>query len=174
MDFKRHLPTREQLRNTRSLQFLGHLIFEPNLWHFNRHSLSFAALIGGFCCFLPIPFQMIPAVLLCIWIRCNIPVTIAFVWISNPITLPPMLYFAWHVGAWVLGIERAGPPDEVTLEWFSQQVINGWQPLLLGSVICGSVTGITGFLTIRIYYRWRIARYKHRRKSRKPGSITRM
>ena len=174
MDLKRHLPTREQLKQIRALNFLGHLIFESNLWHFNRHSLSFAALVGGFCCFLPIPFQMIPAVLLCVWLKCNVPVTVAMVWASNPITMPPMMYFAWHVGAWMLGIEQAGPPEQVNLDWFREQVISGWQPLLLGTTVCGLVTGITGFLSIRIYYRWRIARYQQRRKNRKYGDITRI
>lgn len=160
---KKHLPTRDQLKNTRSLRFLGDHILEPNLWHFNRYSLSFAFLIGGFCTFLPVPFQSLPCVLLCIWIRCNIPVAVAVVWISNPITMGPMMYFAYRVGGRVLQQERAYSPLDPSFEWFMNQLSDIWQPLIVGSLVCGIVTGVTGFVAVRIYYRWRIHRYKIRK-----------
>jgi len=43
---KRFIPAPEKLRRIRSLQFLGALIHEPNLWHINRHSVSRAILLG--------------------------------------------------------------------------------------------------------------------------------
>jgi len=164
---KRHLPTREQLKNTRSLQFLGHRIQEPNLWHFNRYSLSFAFLVGGFCCFLPFPFQSIPCVMLCIWVRCNIPVAVAVVWISNPITMGPMMYFAYRVGGWLMQKDREYSPVDPSFEWFMDQLTFIWQPLIVGSLFCGVVTGITGFVAVRVYYRWRITRYKQKKREQR-------
>lgn len=155
---KRYLPTREQLKEVRSLKFLGEIIFEPNLWHFNMNSVSYAAFVGLFCCFLPIPFQMVPCTLLCIWIRCNIPLAIAFVWISNPITMPPMMYFAYRVGTRVLGEPNYVNETTLSWEWLSTQLILIWQPLLLGSLLCGIALGGTTFLSIRFYWRWRVAR----------------
>ncbi|MBL6689318.1 MAG: DUF2062 domain-containing protein [Pseudomonadales bacterium] len=170
---KKYLPTRDQIRETRGLKFLGDRILEPNLWHFNRHSLSFAFLIGGFWSFFPIPFQSIPCVLLCIWLRCNVPVAIAVVWVSNPITMSPMMYFAYLVGSWLMGTPQQATPNDPTFEWFMEQLANIWQPLFLGALVCGAVTGITGFLAVRIYYRWRITRYKQRKlRKRKRGEIT--
>jgi len=175
MKLKKHLPTREQLKNTRSLQFLGHLILEPNLWHFNRYSLSLAMLVGGICCFLPMPFQMIPCALLCIAIRCNIPVAILIVWISNPITMGPMMYFAYRVGLQILGLEsQLAIPDDRSFEWFTSQLETIWQPLVLGCLVSGTIMGIIGFTAVRLYYRWRIARYMQRRRERKAGKITRI
>ena len=170
---KRYLPKRERIKNIPALQFLGNRILEPNLWHFNRHSLSFAFLIGGIGCFLPIPFQTLPCVLLSIWIRCNVPVTVAVLWISNPITIGPMMFFAYLVGNRLLGSEQQPTPMDPTFEWFMGQLAGIWQPLILGSLVCGLITGIIGFLTIRIYYRWRIARYKQRKqRQRKNGEVT--
>jgi uncharacterized protein (DUF2062 family) len=175
MDFRKYLPTREQLRKTRSLQFLGDVMFNANLWHFNRHSLSLAVLIGGFCTFLPIPFQMIPTIMICIWIRCNIPVAVAVVWISNPITMPAMMYFAYRVGAWMMGIEATFDSQDPSLEVFGDQLLLVMQPLLLGCLVCGATVGLTGFFAVRLYYRWRVARYI-RRKQRgvKSRGITRI
>ncbi len=170
---KKYLPTREQLKETRGLKFLGDRILEPNLWHFNRHSLSFAFLVGGFWSFFPIPFQSIPCVLLCLWLRCNVPVAIAVVWTSNPITMGPMMYFAFLAGSWLLGSDQQATPIDPNIEWFMAQLNSIWQPLLLGSLVCGLVTGISGFLAVRLYYRWRIARYKRRKQQkRKRGDIT--
>jgi uncharacterized protein (DUF2062 family) len=174
MRIKKYLPTRERLKKTRSLQFLGDMILEPNLWHLNRYSLSFAALIGGFCMFLPIPFQMVPAALLCVWIRCNVPVTLLLVWSSNPITMGPMMYFAYRVGLWLLGMENQTNLSDPSFQWFMDQIGQIWQPLILGCLMCGSVVGITGFIAVRLYYRWRVTRYKQRKRGRKPGDITRI
>ena len=166
MQLKKYLPSRDQLSKTRSLSFLGNLIFEPNLWHFNRHSLSFAVLIGSIFCFFPIPFQMVPCALLCILIRCNIPVAILLVWVSNPITYGPMMYFAYRVGLGLLGMDTPSIPDSPTFEWFFEQLADIWKPLLSGCLICGFSAGIIGFLVIRLYYRWRIVRYLKRRYQR--------
>ncbi len=166
MPYKKHLPTREHLREIKSLRFLGGKIFEPNLWHFNRHSVSYAALIGGICCFLPIPFQMIPCVILCIIIRCNVPLSIAIVWISNPLTMPPMMYFAYRVGLSILGETSQLESIDMSIEWLTSQIAMVWQPLLLGALVCGFIMGISGFVSVRLYWRWKISRYWRKRRAR--------
>ena len=167
MPYRKHLPTREQLRRTQSLRFLGDVIFEPNLWHFNRHSVSFAFLVGLFCCFLPIPFQMVPCVLLAVWIRCNIPVAIALVWLSNPITMPPLFYATYRFGAWILGREREVSRINVSWEWLSGQFAVVWEPLLLGSLLTGITLGSIGFVAVRIYWRYKVARHWSMRRLRR-------
>ena len=167
MWYQKHLPTREQLRNTRTLQFLSHIILEPNLWHFNRHSVSFAILIGLFCCFLPIPFQMIPCVLLVAWVKCNLPLAVACVWISNPITMPPMMYFCYRVGNFILGEPDQVSKVEFSIEWLVAQVAVVWQPLLLGCVLTGLSLGLIGFVSVRVYWRWKVARNWSMRRLRR-------
>lgn len=164
---RKYLPTREHLREVRSLRFLGEMIFEPNLWHFNRHSVSFAFLVGIFCCFLPIPFQMVPCVLLCAWIRCNVPISIALVWVSNPITIPPMFYTTYRFGAWLMGRQDRVTHIELSWQWLSSQLNAVWEPLLLGSVLTGLTLGCIAFVAVRIYWRMKIARYQAMRRLRR-------
>ena len=174
MRYRKYLPTREQLRETRSLRFLGEVIFEPNLWHFNRHSVSFACLIGIFCCFLPMPFQMIPCVLLCVWIRCNVPLAIALVWISNPVTMPPMFYSTYKLGTFILGQKNEVSRINLSWEWLSAQFSVVWQPLLLGSVLTGLTLGCLAFVAVRIYWRWKVGRnWSMRRIRKRLGRTTR-
>lgn len=165
--YERYLPTRAQLREIRSLRFLGDLIFAPNLWHFNRHSVSYGCLIGFFCCFLPMPFQMVPATLLSVWLGCNIPLTIALVWVSNPITVPPLFYFCYRIGCWMMGEPQHVQGISLSVQWLVAELSAIWQPLLLGSLTCGITFGITAFIIVRVYWRWRVQRdWNSRRLSR--------
>ncbi|HAT27908.1 MAG TPA: DUF2062 domain-containing protein [Gammaproteobacteria bacterium] len=163
MNLKKYLPNREQIAEIRALSSLRHLLLEPNLWHMNRYSLSFGFLIGGICCFLPIFFQTVPCVLLCVWIRCNVPLAVLIVWISNPITFGPMMYFSYRVGLWMLGAEQEIVLVNPSFQWFIDQLSIIWQPLFIGALACGVAFGVAGFIVIQLYYRWRIARYKLRK-----------
>ena len=172
INLKRYLPTPEELRGYKSLRFMGEVLFKPNLWHFNNYSVSWGMLIGGFCGWLPILFQTIPALFLCILIRCNVPVTVAIVWISNPFTMPAMMVFAYQVGARMLGRDPALPVDDLRPEtlwnnFFEIFAAVGW-PLVLGAVVCGLVTGLLGFTAVRIYYRLRASGYLRHRRQRAP------
>ena len=44
------------------------------------------------CCYFAVVF------------RANLPLSVAGVWISNPITMPPMMYFAYLFGNKLLGL----------------------------------------------------------------------
>ncbi len=168
MSLRKYLPSRDQVRSIQALQFLGEMIFEPNLWHLNRHSVSFALFVGLFCCFLPMPGQTVIAVILCVWIRCNIPIALAGVWISNPLTMPAMFFATYKLGTWLLG-----QPDEITrvnpsFEWLSAQLYVVWAPLLLGSLIAGLTVGSTGFVLVRLAWRWRVSKeWAERREQRR-------
>ncbi len=76
----------------------------------------------------------------------------------------------------MLGTEqKMAPLLDPSLEWFIDQIGIIWQPLIVGALTCGVAFGLTGFMVIRLYYRWRIARYKMRkldaRRRGNPGSI---
>jgi uncharacterized protein (DUF2062 family) len=49
--------------------------------------------VGLFCAFIPVPFQMLLAAPSAIIFSANLPVSIALVWITNPITMPPIFFF---------------------------------------------------------------------------------
>lgn len=167
MPYRKYLPTRERVRSIRALRFLGDVVFEPNLWHFNRHSVSFALLIGLFCCFLPIPFQMVACVFICIWIRCNIPIALVCVWISNPFTMPPMFFATYKLGTWILGQPNEVSRISLSWEWLSAQIGVVWAPLILGSLITGIATGSIAFVIARLWWRWRVSKEWSRRRAQR-------
>jgi uncharacterized protein (DUF2062 family) len=156
-DLKFKIPSREEILAINSLKFMHGLISEPNLWHFNRRSVSRAALIGLFWCMIPMPFQMVPAAFLAFYLTANVPLSLALVWISNPITMPPMFFATYKFGAWLLGTE---PVDsfEFTAEWLTNGLSVVWKPLYFGSAVTGIILAITGYIGVQIIWRYRVVK----------------
>ena len=96
---KSFMPNAARIREIKSLQSLGDWIYEPNLWHLNRYSASMAFFVGLFVAFIPIPGQMPVAALVALLVRCNLPLAVGLVWLTNPVTMPPLFYMAYRVGA---------------------------------------------------------------------------
>ncbi len=165
---RRHLPDSQSFGKSGALKPVGKYLSDPDLWHLHRRSVSGAAFIGLFCAFLPIPFQSLLAAVLAIATRCNLPLSAMLVWVTNPITIPPMFYFAYRLGAWLLGVDVEITAINLSWDWLSSQFsIIAW-PLLLGSLVCGWVSGITAYIAVRVLWRLHvIQRWQDRRDSRK-------
>jgi len=101
---KRLLPDHNKMSEHPHLQHFGERLREPKLWHLNRRSVSGAVALGLFIAFMPIPGQMILAVLLAIYFRVNLPISALAVWITNPVTIAPLFFFAYKVGSWILQV----------------------------------------------------------------------
>ena len=161
--FKRYMPDPESIRSQKSLRFLGKLTHDPNLWHLNRHSVSRAMAAGLFAAFIPMPMQMLLAAGLAVWIRSNLPISVGLVWLTNPITMPPVFYCTYKLGAWLMQVPPRTLPDHLTWEWISQELSSLWQPFLLGSVVCGIIAAILGYALTMLYWRWWVQRNWSRR-----------
>jgi len=161
---KRYLPDHQTLRTHRHLQVFGARLHDPNLWHLNRRSASGAFAVGLFVAFIPIPLQMLLAAALAIVARVNLPVSVALVWITNPITLPPVFYFCYRLGAWILNEPGPSPNVELSLEWLQSELSSIWQPFLLGTLLAGITSAVLGYCTVRGLWRLNLTRYYRRRK----------
>jgi len=156
---RKYLPDPHKITQSKSLKIFGSLLHEPNLWHMNRKSVSMAFLVGLFIMWVPLPSQMILAAGAAILFRCNLPIAIALVWITNPITMAPMFYFAYKLGNLMLGLPANDIEFEASFDWIQQEMEIIWQPLLLGCFTLGVTSAITGFLAIRLLWRLHIVQY---------------
>jgi uncharacterized protein (DUF2062 family) len=163
----RYLPTRSELLQNKMLEPVAHLLHVEEIWHMNRRSVAGAVFIGLFTAYLPIPGQMVVAAIIAIATRCNLPIAVALVWISNPVTMPAMFYFSYRLGAWLLNMEIEAAAIDLSFAWLWDNFgIIGW-PLLFGSVICGWVVGVTGFVLTRVLWRLHIIRRWRERITRR-------
>jgi uncharacterized protein len=168
---QRLLPHHDKVREHKHLKLFGKLLHDANLWHLNRHSASGGFAVGLFMAFVPLPFQMVLAAAAAIIFRVNLPISVVLVWITNPLTIPPMFFFAYLVGTWVVGTPPQIEAFQFSLEWIESGGLNAiWLPLLVGCLICGSVAALAGYLLVLWIWRWRaIERWKLRRqRKRKP------
>lgn len=166
--FHKLFPAYHRMREHESLKFFGALIHDPNLWHMNRRSVAGAFAVGLFCAFLPplVP-QMIVAAAIAIFARVNLPISVMLVWITNPLTWGPIYFFAYKLGVKILGLTSQVPSFHATLEWFMEEVMFIWKPLLVGGLVMGVVSAIAGYFAIRLLWRLHlIRRYRLRRHSR--------
>ncbi len=151
--FKKYTPDKDLIENNRYLSLLGKSIFQKELWKFNRDSFCRAAVIGIFWAWMPMFFQMIPAAYCAVLFRANLPLSVAGVWISNPITMPPMMYFAYLFGNNILNQNPVYEEFHVSMDWIMGAMGNIWEPLIVGTMIIGIVSSIVGYIVMNLIFK---------------------
>ncbi len=163
----RLMPDHKTIREHKHLRFLGTLLHDPNLWHLNRRSASGAFAVGLFMAWVPVPFQMLLGAIGAIAFRVNLPLSVALVWVSNPLTMPPLFYFAYVVGTWILGEPASGHiAFELSYEWLANELGAIWQPFLLGCFIMAVISSSLGYMVIRGLWRLHLIKHYNARKLR--------
>ena len=162
--FKRLAPSAEAIRDSRCLRVFGAFIHDPNLWHLNRHAVARAFAVGLFWTLIPVPFQMVFAAGVAILWRANIPLSVSLVWLTNPVTIPPVFFFTYKLGAWLLGSPSLEVPEHLNAEWFLDSLGLIWTPLFVGSLLAALVASGAGFYLVHAFWRWQtVKRYRRRR-----------
>jgi len=160
---KKLQPAAASVRTHRHLRLFGSRLQDGNLWHLNRRSVSGAAAVGLFSAFIPIPFQMLLAAGLAVLFRVNLPLSVVLVWITNPLTIVPILWVAYRIGAWIFGAPIDAMPADSTLEWIIGRLSQLWEPMLAGLLVMATVSSAVGFIVVRLVWRWHVAAYKRLR-----------
>ena len=161
------LPTPARLRKTGALDVFGEWIYSGNLWHLNRYSASMAFFVGLFLAFIPVPGQMLLAALGAVLLRCNLPLSVALVWITNPLTIPAIMILAYQVGALVIDVPVKEIQFAFSVEWLQTELLRIWRPLLVGCLICGLFFGSLGYFVVNVLWRMHVARQWKKRKRRR-------
>ena len=152
----RFIPDPEIIQRHKHLQFLGEKLHEPNLWHLNRRSIALAFAVGLFCAWIPAPMQMAFAATGAIYYRANIPISVALVWITNPVTMPPLFYFAYKVGLWFMNQSTNTQESQFSLSMMFSELGDAWQPFLTGCFVMGITSSVIGYFGIEYYWKYHV------------------
>jgi len=164
---RRLAPSPQKLREMRALRPFGEWIYEPRLWHISRTSTAMAFAIGLFGAMIPIPGQVFLAAFLAIRLGANLPLSVALVWVTNPLTMPVIYYAAYKLGAFLLGAPLLAVEFEMSWQWFGDSLGAIWAPFLLGCLVIGILASSLGWLIINLVWRWRVAHtWAQRRRQR--------
>jgi len=173
------LPNHESIRQNRWIRPLGTWLQHPNLWHFHRRSVAGGVAVGLFCGLIPGPLQMIGAALLAVLFRVNLPVAILVTLYTNPLTIVPLYFVAYQLGALVtdpqhqMTLARFTVPDMDWDNWLP--VMMDWiaslgKPFAIGLPLLAIILALTGYLLVRLSWRFWVIRQWRKRGNRKEKS----
>jgi len=144
----------------------GEALHSPNLWHLNRRSIAGAFAVGLFFAWWPVPFQMVLAAAGAILFHTNLPLSVVLVWITNPVTMPVMFYFAYVVGTWIIGVPEMAFHFEPTIDWLTNGFSSIWKSFLTGCLVLAVLSSAIGYAGVQILWRVSISKKWALRKHR--------
>lgn len=151
-----------EARQHKSLGIFGRrLLADPYLFHLNERSVPGAFAVGLFCAWIPLPPQMIFAATAAIIFRVNLPLSALLVWVTNPVTIPPMFYFAYLVGVRITGGMTQDIGLQFNMEWMKSGLHVIGEPLLIGCAILGVSSSLIGYITVRALWNERLSKFLH-------------
>lgn len=141
-----------------------HMLHDHRLWGIRRKTVVPAFALGLAVAFLPFPGHFLVAALAALALRVNIPVAAVSTFIVNPLTVGPLFYFAYRLGAALLQLDPAPFDFELSLDWVQNVFVTVWLPLSLGCFILGVVTALVGYVALDGLWRYSLHDYKTRKR----------
>ena len=147
---KRFSPKQEDI----NLGWLNKHLHNPDLWKWNKRTISKAFAIGLFCAFLPLPLHTLLAAALAVAFSSNILLSMGLVWINNPLTMVPIYYYIYKLGSHIIGIE-IDPNFQFTIDNFMGSFTSTLTAIWVGGLIISTISAIIGYITILAIYKYR-------------------
>ena len=163
---KRFMPDPKRIKDNKHLKIFGELLHNPHLWHMNRHSVAKAFAVGLFFAFIPVPFQMFLAAGTAIVVHSNLPLSVALVWLSNPLTMPAIFYACYEVGAWLINTPTKAFKFHATWQWLLDSLTTIGPAFLLGCGVLAIIFSILGYVSIQGLWRYTVIKAWLERKNR--------
>ncbi len=175
---RKYLPTAEAIFQYRVFRWMKPVLGHPRLWHLHRRSVALGIGIGLVTGMIPLPIQMLVAIVAAIVIRANVPAAAAATWATNPFTFIPLYLLAYQIGAWVTGATApaAVPPD---MHWSWEGIKHAlpqmlsWieaagSTLLVGLAILCTLMALGGYLATMVIWRFTVTlAWRNRAKLRR-------
>ena len=114
-----------------------------------RRAITRGLLVGFFWGFIPMPMQMAGVMATAALFKFNVPLALATVWLSNPVTYPFMFYMEYLTGNLILGKESL-QNIELTMDWFT----NHWSDIAISMYVGAAFWAIVGSYTIYLIVNW--------------------
>jgi len=159
-------PHPDTLRNLWFFRMFGERLADMHIWSTRRRAITAAFGAGLAICFVPLPVHLPLALLVALLWRLNLPTIVATVFIVNPLTVVPIYYAAYRIGAFAVRAKTRGFHFRLTWDWLQTGLGPIWHPFLIGCLICAVVLGYGGYLGLELLWRWITVRRLRRRQGK--------
>lgn len=159
------VPSREQLAANPWLRGLAPYLANPKLWHWSRRGVAMGVAIGLFIGFLIPVAQILLAATVAVFLRANVAVAAAGTLVTNPLTVPPIYYAAYHLGTWATGASATAAISLAEPASIGANLGAIGIPLFAGLAIAASFAAVASYLLISQAWIWRVS---NKRRSARP------
>jgi uncharacterized protein (DUF2062 family) len=142
-----------RLRHRRWWQVISRPLFDRSLWVPCRDTVSAGLAFGLFFSVMLMPFQSLPAALLAMRFRANIPFAMAATWLSNPFTTPAILFGQFRLGQWMRDTLRVPMPDFLTTVHFHAPGVGTLNAasFILGMISSGVLLALCAYPIVHLF-----------------------
>lgn len=145
--------------NSHWLRGLRPWLDQHDVFSFTREPLARGVAIGMLCGLIPGPLQILGSLGLCAWLRGNAMAAALATLFTNPLTIVPLYWLAFQIGAFLLPGQQTLPPFVAPQgglgawavglgEWMTAL---GW-PLLLGLPVLAILLAANAYALIQIFF----------------------
>ncbi len=163
-------PERHTLEKLWCLKPFAALVVDRGCWTFRRASVIRAFSLGLLIAFVPptplLPLHLTLCAILGMLFRLNIPVLVATVFLSNPLTWFPQVAGSLWVGAKLMGLNLMPLIHDASHRNFRAHLAQLWEPLLLGAFVLGLAAAVSGYVLAQCAWRARVLYLLRRRRLR--------
>jgi len=153
---KKLVPRVHALRDKWYLRLFRTQLADPRLWSLQRRSVTNAFAAGLAIMFVPLPVHLPLATLVAVVWRLNVPTIIATVFIVNPLTMVPIYYAAYRVGAALLRVRPRPFGFRLSWDWLQHGLGPMWKPFLVGCFASAIICSVLGWAIVGLLWRWRV------------------
>ncbi len=142
-----------RLRHWQWWRTLTRPIAKRALWIPCRDTVAAGLAIGLFFSMMLMPFQMVPAALLAMRAKANVPFAMAACWVTNPITVGPVLWGQCMLGQWMRDVLVVPMPHflvNVALKVPDVGSLNA-ASFILGMITSGVVLALCAYPLVHLF-----------------------
>lgn len=149
-------PSREQLEATPGIRRLAPYLAHPMLWCWSRRGVALGVAIGLFVGLLIPVAQILFVAIAAVFLRANVAIGAVGTFVSNPLTVPPIYYAAYQLGAWITGTS-ANADISLADPWSLYENLSSiGLPLFTGLATIATLAALVGYLLVSQVWIWRV------------------
>lgn len=137
----------KKIRSDKFHKLLHKYDIKAHFFLVNRRMVAKAVLIGVFFALLPVPSQIVLVILATMFIRFNIVIALSIVLLTNPLTMPFVVFAEYKLGTLLMG-QHIHMQMELSMEWIEKHFAMIVVPLYVGAFTSAIALALSSYYLV--------------------------